>query len=43
VLDPRVGQFLRRAEQAVAGVADHYVDAAELGKGTVDDVADGRR
>ena len=41
VVDLGVGEFFGGAEQAVAGVADDHVDAAELGERVVDDVADG--
>ena len=40
MLDLGVGQLLRGAEQAIAGIADHDVDAAELAERVVDDVAD---
>ena len=42
VLDLLVGEFLRRAEQAVAGVADDHVDASELGERAFDNLADRR-
>jgi hypothetical protein len=35
-----VGELLGRAEQAVPGVADDHIDAAEPGEGVVDDLAD---
>jgi hypothetical protein len=41
VADLLVGQFLGRAEQAVAGVAHDDVDAPERAEATVDHVADG--
>ena len=40
VTDLRVSELLRRAEQAVAGVADDDVNAAELGERAVDDLVD---
>jgi hypothetical protein len=41
VADLLVGQFLGRAEQAVAGIAHHHVDAPERREAALHDVADG--
>ena len=43
MLDLGVGELLGRTEQAVAGVADDNVDAAELLEHAVDDFVDGGR
>ena len=42
-VDLLVAEFLGGSEQAVSGVADDDVDAAELFEGSIDDLADRRR
>ena len=41
-LDLRIAELLGSAEHAVSGVADHDVDAAEIGDGPLDDCAQRR-
>ena len=42
VFDRLVDEFLRRAKQAAAGVADDHVDASEPGERTFNNLADRR-
>jgi hypothetical protein len=42
VFDLLVGKFLRRGEEAVAGVAYDYIDVSEAGERALDNLADRR-